>query len=117
MIYVWAIEQDEKSKRRIPVDDDADHLGKDVVVPWVLSKQNGPQGKREPGDPQVFNRYYHIFAKGELGGLVHDAAKELGIEVGLVPAFEGRAQGVEIMQDGWERSNYYVELRRWEVLG
>ena len=25
------------------------------------------------------------------------------------------ANSVEVVQDGWERSNYYVELRLWQI--
>ncbi|RDB24185.1 tRNA (carboxymethyluridine(34)-5-O)-methyltransferase [Hypsizygus marmoreus] len=120
LIYVWAIEQDEQSKRKIPTGDESDtHLGKDVVVPWVLTKQGGSEGNGgESGQQQVFNRYYHMFAKGELPALVHDAAKLLGIHVGM-PSPAGTSpsvtRGVHIVQDGWERSNYYVELKCWEI--
>lgn len=66
-------------------------------------------------EPQIFNRYYHMFAKGELVQLVHDAASDLGLYVGprtngVMPSGE---RGLEIVQDGWERSNYYVELQCW----
>ncbi|KAJ7105766.1 S-adenosyl-L-methionine-dependent methyltransferase [Mycena crocata] len=91
LIYVWAVRQDEQSKRAIPAE-------QDVFVPWVLS-----------GD-EVVKRYYHMFTDGELGGLVAGAAREMGLAVG--PA--GSGEGVEVVQDGWERSNHYVELRRWQ---
>jgi tRNA (uracil-5-)-methyltransferase TRM9 len=89
-----------------------------VVVPWVLSKKlsaaekslddGGAQG------PQVYNRYYHMFAKGELPGLVVEAAAELGLQVGSkLEDTPKNTRGVEIVQDGWERSNYYVELKLW----
>lgn len=52
-----------------------------------------------------------MFAKGELTRLVQDAAEGMDLAVGRASA--GRSHGVEITQDGWERSNYYVELRRW----
>lgn len=61
----------------------------------------------------VFKRYYHMFAKGELTGLVQDAASELGLVMGRESQGEAR-EGLEIVKDGWERSNYYVELRRWQ---
>ena len=111
LIYVWAIEQDELSKRKVTEDDKVDDSGngKDVMVPWVLSKALG--GERQ-GDQEVFNRYYHMFAKGELAALVIDAAQIMGLVV-EPPATEKGRQGVEIVQDDWERSNYYVELRRW----
>lgn len=137
LIYVWAIEQDELSRRNIPADmspDEADHIvheaptkGQDVFVPWVLSPQTisratvKKQGIEETAErSKVFNRYYHMFAQGELRQLVEDAALELGLEVGgqaeRHDQGEGKpVQGLEIVQDGWERSNYYVELRRWNT--
>jgi len=53
---------------------------------------------------------------------VRNAAYDLGLHVGPVAAetvdkgvgTETRSRGLEIVQDGWERSNYYVELRCWE---
>ncbi|KAH9484025.1 tRNA (carboxymethyluridine(34)-5-O)-methyltransferase [Psilocybe cubensis] len=112
LIYVWAIEQDELSKRKVVADEEIlSSSGKDVIVPWVLS--NNPQTQTSP---QVFNRYYHMFAKGELSGLVLEAAAELGLQVGQKPPQgEKDTQGIEIVQDGWERSNYYVELQRWQI--
>lgn len=94
MIYVWAIEQDTLSKRSVP-DDDVGQ-GHDAFVPWVSATQQ-------------FDRYYHFFAKGELRALVEETIRELGLQSG--PPRTGA--GVEVVQDGWERSNYYVELRRW----
>jgi tRNA (uracil-5-)-methyltransferase TRM9 len=117
LIYVWAIEQDTLSKRIIPTDgQDGDQVGKDVMVPWVLSRQPGPTAdspKQEVDKTQIFHRYYHMFAKGELTTLVHEAAQELRLEVGPLSSV-GSELGLEVVQDGWERSNYYVELRRWE---
>ena len=129
LIYVWAIEQDELSKRNIPLNDARPAQGEDVFVPWVMSKdlQTKPKEKKTSSNastpretstqedarpPQVFNRYYHMFAKGELTELVHQAANGLEMHVG--PPEDDVRQGVEIVQDGWERSNYYVELRRWQ---
>jgi tRNA (uracil-5-)-methyltransferase TRM9 len=53
-----------------------------------------------------------MFAKGELRGLVDEAAQGLGLHIGR--RVESN-RGVEIVQDGWERSNYYVELRLWNL--
>lgn len=121
LIYVWAIEQDELSKRIIPQDSsDRSGVGKDVVVPWVLSKQNTVSANDASCESQegcqIYNRYYHMFAKGELRSLVSEAAAGLDILVGTASGQERLCQGVEIVQDGWERSNYYVELRRWSTL-
>ena len=50
------------------------------------------------------------------------AARELGLQIGAAP-FAGvdsprhdtqRIKGIEIVQEGWERSNYYIEARLWE---
>lgn len=112
LIYVWAIEQDELSKRKVP--SNGTISGVDVVVPWVLSNTPRKPTKSEQDEikPQVFNRYYHMFAKGELRGLVDEAAQELGLHIGR----KGKSKrGVDIVQDGWERSNYYVELELWNL--
>jgi len=102
LIYVWATRQDELSKRSIPTSSSGE--GQDVFVPWVLSDDK----------TQVYNRYYHMFDEGELAGLVALAAQELGLVIGP-PGSPGSLKGVEIVQDGWERSNHYVELRRWQT--
>jgi len=120
LVYVWATEQDELSKRKVMADEEPPPLmGKDVVVPWVLSKELGTREKQPSNkskEPQIFNRYYHMFAKGELPGLVIEAAKELGLRVGPKPeSGDENLKGIEIVQDGWERSNYYVELRLWKT--
>lgn len=116
LIYVWAIEQDELSKRKVVEEQDpTPTTGKDVVVPWVLSTQQTKVTEKD-GAPRVYNRYYHMFAKGELVGLVHEAARELSLQV--EPKAEGTTKnisGVEVVQDGWERSNYYVELKLWKT--
>ncbi|KAI0374965.1 S-adenosyl-L-methionine-dependent methyltransferase [Pilatotrama ljubarskyi] len=149
LIYVWAIEQDELSKRSIPGTSgsaspepegqkNSTGKGQDVFVPWVLAQPAEPKSKtrrrgkeddrREmgardgtpPTAPRVYDRYYHMFAKGELNDLVVEAAGELELQVGEPNAEseqsksgEAGVYGVQIVQDGWERSNYYVELRRW----
>ncbi|KAF4614753.1 hypothetical protein D9613_003253 [Agrocybe pediades] len=121
LIYVWAIEQDELSKRKVISEEEQPSAnGKDVVVPWVLSKEmqsSSSPSTQKDDQPRVYNRYYHMFAKGELAGLVLEAAQELGLQVGAKPneIGVGNLQGLEIVQDGWERSNYYVELRRWQI--
>ncbi|KAI0831372.1 S-adenosyl-L-methionine-dependent methyltransferase [Trametes gibbosa] len=158
LIYVWAIEQDELSKREIPASSglgsgedpnggpeiksthSSARKGQDVFVPWVLaappelkskSRRKGKSGSQaSPEDkvmqggeaqasPRVFERYYHMFAEGELSELVTEAAVEMKLQVGGCTSVEQRIGsvpvcGVEIVQDGWERSNYYVELRRWK---
>jgi tRNA (uracil-5-)-methyltransferase TRM9 len=117
LIYVWAVEQDELSKRKIPTGDEATLAsGKDVVVPWVLSREIGNKDTPHMDDPRILNRYYHMFSKGELRGLVEEAARDLNLQLGpsLPDGTRQVMKGVEVVQDGWERSNYYVELRCWE---
>ena len=77
---------------------------------------NTHQGQQPQFQPPVYQRYYHLFAKGELVTLVRGACDALGLVVGP-PGYprSGFPCGVEILQDGWERSNYYVELRRWTI--
>lgn len=64
-----------------------------------------------------------MFDKGELGDLVCDAARDLDIAIGTPStATFGRSatdpletrRGIEIVQDGWEKSNFYIEVRLWE---
>ncbi|KAH0827142.1 hypothetical protein J3R83DRAFT_4830 [Lanmaoa asiatica] len=127
LIYVWAIEQDEMSKRVIPTvasAEDSLSSGKDVFVPWVMSQrgtepsqaanQSAKNAQGNSGiivEAPIYHRYYHMFAKGELTRLACEAAQRMGLAVG--PPEEGQ-RGIEIIQDGWERSNYYVELRCWK---
>lgn len=123
LIYVWAIEQDELSKRVIPSQGfPGENAGQDVFVPWILATQKMKRGQnvvevtKEDGTAEkpnkVFNRYYHMFSKGELYELTTTAAQDLGLAVGN-ESDSASCQGVEIVQCGWERSNYYIEIRRW----
>ncbi|KAL4067861.1 hypothetical protein J3A83DRAFT_4097465 [Scleroderma citrinum] len=119
LIYVWAIEQDELSKRNIPMDGrGSEPGGKDVFVPWIIPAQNrqvGAERNSSQDDAPVYNRYYHMFAKGELAGLASEAAEGMGLIVGApISNIEGTL-GCELVRDGWERSNYYVELKRWKT--
>ncbi|KAG8701620.1 tRNA methyltransferase, has a role in tRNA modification [Ceratobasidium sp. 394] len=153
LIYVWAVDQDNLSKRvvpaaesgkscfssycsslpRIPVDGTTSTKAQDVLVPWVMqpqqlkSKSKSRRGQSkpesEPGPvssiqdpPIVFQRYYHLFVAGELTELVTGAAKEFGLIVGDKPSIGDGVlgqQGVCISPEGWERSNFYIELTRW----
>ena len=103
--------QDDASKRVLPTEQASTDAGQDVLVPWVLSST--PSTGEKEGADRVLNRYYHMFAQGELANLVRQAAQEMGLEVGRREDFEAGATGLEIVRDDWERSNYYVELHRW----
>ena len=130
LIYVWAIEQDALSKRVIPSQGlPRGDAGQDVFVPWILTTQKtkrrqatilegqniveATKDDKNAGEQnKVFNRYYHMFSKGELYELTTTAAQDLGLVVGN-ESDSAASQGVEVMQCGWERSNYYIEIRRW----
>lgn len=73
LIYVWALEQ--KHSRRGW--DEGDE--QDVMVPWVMKLGVAAQGQSE----KTFNRYYHLYRRGELesdvvaaGGTVVDSGYE-----------------------------------------
>ncbi|KAK0459600.1 S-adenosyl-L-methionine-dependent methyltransferase [Desarmillaria tabescens] len=110
LIYVWAIEQDELSKRTVPTSSHSSQNGQDVLVPWVLNQPS----RESPQSGRVLQRYYHMFAQNELPGLVVKCAEQMELCVGPKATFGASHSGVEIIQDGWERSNYYIELRRWQ---
>ena len=79
LIFVWALEQG--SSRRGWNENDE----QDVIVPWVTrgSKKNAANGGNGTSEDKVFNRYYHLYAQGELerdivsaGGVVEDSGYE-----------------------------------------
>lgn len=76
------------------------------------TKQLMKDALENSGTAPIYHRYYHMFAKGELTRLTCEAAEGMGLVVGLP---EGGRRGIEVIQDGWERSNYYVELRCWKA--
>jgi tRNA (uracil-5-)-methyltransferase TRM9 len=128
LVYAWAIEQDPLSKRAIPTTAGTDILnrkvGQDVLVPWVASTSSQSRSKQtshesslaEDGqEPRIYNRYYHMFAEGELLQLVEEACQNQGLYVGMPSEASALSTiGVEIVRHGWERSNYYIELRTWQ---
>ncbi|KAK0308239.1 tRNA methyltransferase, has a role in tRNA modification [Friedmanniomyces endolithicus] len=93
LITVWALEQ-ESSRRGWSEGDD-----QDVMVPWVMrgSKKGAAAagrggGSGRSGEDRVFNRYYHLYRKGELERDVESA-------------------GGEVVEGGWERDNWWVVAR------
>ncbi|KAL5533117.1 TRM9 [Sanghuangporus sanghuang] len=131
LIYVWSVRQDELSKRSIPSPvekTNSEHRGQNVLVPWVMTnsfasqKLEKMQSRETEDSPAVFNRYYHLFEEGELRDLVIAAAQELDIDEGSPASEEGSSRCIqirpkkyiEIIRDGWERSNCYVEFRLYQ---
>lgn len=79
LIYVWALEQ-RHSRRGWDEGDD-----QDVMVPWVMKK--GKAGENE--ESKSFNRYYHLYRRGEL---------ERDIQVA----------GGEVIESGYEKDNWWA---------
>lgn len=121
LIYVWAIEQDELSKRVVPEAPDAGGANtatgkpQDFLVPWVRTIAKS-KAEDTTGIPKIYQRYYHFFSASELSDLFCRAAAELDIVVGPVGQKSDSSReyfGAEIVNTGWERSNYYLEARMW----
>ena len=79
LIYVWALEQ-KHSRRGWDEGDD-----QDVMVPWVMKLGAAAQGESE----KTFNRYYHLYRRGELEG---DVA----------------AAGGAVVESGYEKDNWWA---------
>ncbi|KAI9248636.1 S-adenosyl-L-methionine-dependent methyltransferase [Sporodiniella umbellata] len=80
LVFVWALEQTKFSKRNFEPGQ------QDVFVPWMLTKKEDAKAP----EPTVYNRYYHLFKKGELDALFEEVS-ELSIE-----------------SSGYDRDNHYV---------
>ena len=81
LLYVWALEQ--KDSRRGWDKGDS----QDVMVPWVL-KHRAKKGDTQEPD-QTFERYYHLYQKGELEDDVKQA-------------------GGQVLESGYEKDNWWV---------
>jgi tRNA (uracil-5-)-methyltransferase TRM9 len=82
LLYVWALEQS-GSRRGWDVGHE-----QDVMVPWVLKAK----GRKE----QTFQRYYHLYKKGELE---EDVVKAGGI----------------VLESGYEKDNWWCIAGRRSV--
>ncbi|KAI8391170.1 S-adenosyl-L-methionine-dependent methyltransferase [Radiomyces spectabilis] len=83
LVFVWALEQTKFSKRNFEPGE------QDVFVPWMLTKKKTSEDNQDE-PPRVYNRYYHLFRKGELDIL-----------------FE-QIPGITIESSGYDRDNHYV---------
>lgn len=118
LIYVWAVDQDKTSKRTMPSvmqTEETSPNGIDAFVPWVLSQTITDSSRdQNNNESQVLKRYYHFFAVGELLQLVHEAAEELDLIFGPPPSNLGPGKrGVDIIKEGYEKSNWFIELMLW----
>ncbi|KAI5800301.1 S-adenosyl-L-methionine-dependent methyltransferase [Peziza echinospora] len=98
LIYVWALEQ--KNSRR-GWDETSNQ---DVFVPWVLQKKftvkddkttgqaNQPQAE-VPNRDKTYQRYYHLYRKGELEDDVSSA-------------------GGAVIESGYEKDNWWAIVQR-----
>lgn len=77
IIYVWAFEQ----KGRITYEN------QDIFVGWQLSAKKAEELSAEVVN---FDRYYHLFQKGELDALVN------------------QIDGFIIDESGYDRDNWYI---------
>ncbi|ORZ23325.1 S-adenosyl-L-methionine-dependent methyltransferase [Absidia repens] len=82
LVFVWALEQTKFTKRNFQPGE------QDVFVPWVLAKKKDEQDDGSAN--KVYNRYYHLFKKGELDDLF------------------GQINDVTIDVSGYDRDNHYV---------
>lgn len=61
LCYVWALEQSGRT-----------FTTQDVFVPWHLKSEfQAPNSENNENKETTFQRYYHIFKKGELEDLFH----------------------------------------------
>ena len=86
LVFVWAFEENASVRRHQLTILDGNE--QDVLVPWNL--QSKDPNSTESGS---FNRYYHLFKKGELEGLVE-------------------AAGGRIVKSGYDRDNWFVVFRK-----
>ncbi|KAJ3169403.1 Alkylated DNA repair protein alkB 8 [Geranomyces variabilis] len=89
LIFVWAFEQESRSKRRFSE--------QDVFVPWKMPKAiYGPASSQpntavaEDGGDVVYQRYYHLFREGELEEMVRQSPDAM------------------VEACGYDRDNWYV---------
>ncbi|OAV98660.1 hypothetical protein PTTG_25612 [Puccinia triticina 1-1 BBBD Race 1] len=136
LIFVWAHEQGEKSRRKwakgtlLP----APELGsttsansikpdvgnieglsnlQDVLVPWALNNHSDDKSTEKA---KTYNRYYHLFREGELIELVKRAAESLELPFNqidpntpdLPPSYQKDC--CLIKRHGWEADNWWVEI-------
>lgn len=78
LIYVWAKEQQKFS----------DTQNNDILVPWNL------QMNYNNGEEKIYNRYYHLFCRGELEKLVNNF------------------KNIEIIENGYQKDNWYIIIKK-----
>ena len=83
LLFVWALEQ--KSSRR-GWDENCEQ---DIMVPWVMKAKLNEEGSSE----KIYQRYYHLYRKGELEESIQQA-------------------GGEVLEAGYEKDNWWAIAKR-----
>lgn len=91
LITVWAMEKDTSGKK---TKSNRGYDKSDVLVGWQLQKQFS-----EKGEEERYERYYHMFHRGELEWLL------------------GTFPEVRVVQSWYERENWFVVIEKWRVCG
>lgn len=107
LIFVWAFEENKSVRRHKLIVLDGNE--QDVLVPWSMSefKNSDTKNPKEPEskkvkkdetsqeeeEQEVYQRYYHLFKKGELDELVKEA-------------------GGTILESGYDRDNWYIKFQK-----
>lgn len=90
LIYVWALEQLDNSKRKSLTDDNT----QDVMVPWQFKAVGSSAPSVE------HKRYYHFFKKGELEDTIMQCQNEFKLR---------------IAECGYDNSNWYAVVEKLET--
>ena len=83
LIFVWALEQ-KSSRRGWDIGDK-----QDVLVPWVKNPEHSKDINGSERHSSTFQRYYHLYAKGELED-------------------DLRVAGGHLVTRGYDRDNWWV---------
>ena len=91
LIFVWAFEENKSVRRhKLTI---LDGNEQDVLVPWNMSEfkeeKEPKRAKLASEASEEFQRYYHLFKRGELDDLVVEA-------------------GGKIIKSDYDRDNYYI---------
>lgn len=99
LIFVWAFEENKSvGRHKLTI---LNNNEQDVLVPWSMgefpankrAKIESGQDVKDTTTDESFQRYYHLFKKGELDELVEKA-------------------GGIIIESGFDRDNWYIRFQK-----